>query len=79
MAGRPLFGISVVPVAADHAAIVEDVLLAEQAGLDLVGIQDHPYQRRYLDTFLLIADLLARTERMRFFPMSPACRCAGRR
>jgi alkanesulfonate monooxygenase SsuD/methylene tetrahydromethanopterin reductase-like flavin-dependent oxidoreductase (luciferase family) len=33
-----------------------------------VGIQDHPYQRRFLDTFALIADLLARTSRLRFFP-----------
>jgi alkanesulfonate monooxygenase SsuD/methylene tetrahydromethanopterin reductase-like flavin-dependent oxidoreductase (luciferase family) len=33
-----------------------------------VGIQDHPYQRRFLDTFALIADLLARTTRLRFFP-----------
>jgi alkanesulfonate monooxygenase SsuD/methylene tetrahydromethanopterin reductase-like flavin-dependent oxidoreductase (luciferase family) len=36
--------------------------------LDLIGIQDHPYQRRFLDTFALIGDLLARTERLRFFP-----------
>ncbi|MEA2448820.1 MAG: hypothetical protein QOG63_752, partial [Thermoleophilaceae bacterium] len=36
--------------------------------LDLVGIQDHPYQRRFLDTFSLIAFLAARTERIRFFP-----------
>lgn len=62
------FGISVVPTAADYAQIVEDVLLAEREGLELVGIQDHPYQRRYLDTFALIADLLARTSRLRFFP-----------
>ena len=41
---------------------------AERDGLDLIGIQDHPYQRRYLDTFALIGDLLARTERLRFFP-----------
>jgi alkanesulfonate monooxygenase SsuD/methylene tetrahydromethanopterin reductase-like flavin-dependent oxidoreductase (luciferase family) len=57
-----------VPIAAEHAAIVEQVLRAERAGLDLVGIQDHPYQRRFVDTFVLIADLLARTERIRFFP-----------
>jgi alkanesulfonate monooxygenase SsuD/methylene tetrahydromethanopterin reductase-like flavin-dependent oxidoreductase (luciferase family) len=63
-----LFGISVVPLAAEHARIVEQVLIGERAGLDLVGIQDHPYQRRFLDTFLLIADLLARTSRLRFFP-----------
>jgi alkanesulfonate monooxygenase SsuD/methylene tetrahydromethanopterin reductase-like flavin-dependent oxidoreductase (luciferase family) len=67
-AKRAQFGISVVPVAAEHAQIVEQVLIAERAGLDLVGIQDHPYQRRFLDTFVLIADLLARTQRLRFFP-----------
>jgi alkanesulfonate monooxygenase SsuD/methylene tetrahydromethanopterin reductase-like flavin-dependent oxidoreductase (luciferase family) len=66
---RPLrFGVSVVPYAADFDAIVEQVRAAEEGGLELVGIQDHPYQRRYLDTYSLIADLLARTERLRFFP-----------
>jgi alkanesulfonate monooxygenase SsuD/methylene tetrahydromethanopterin reductase-like flavin-dependent oxidoreductase (luciferase family) len=66
---RPLrFGISVTPSADAHPAIVEMALTAERTGLDLVGIQDHPYQRRFLDTFTLIADLLARTERLRFFP-----------
>ena len=65
---QPWFGISVTPVAAAHADIVEQVLAAERGGLDLVGIQDHPYQRRFLDTFALIADLLARTSRLRFFP-----------
>jgi alkanesulfonate monooxygenase SsuD/methylene tetrahydromethanopterin reductase-like flavin-dependent oxidoreductase (luciferase family) len=44
------------------------VLAADRAGLDLVGIQDHPYQRRFLDTFVLIGDLLARTKRIRIFP-----------
>ncbi len=62
------FGISVVPLAGAHRDIVEQVLAAERGGLDLVGIQDHPYQRRFLDTFALIADLLARTSRLRFFP-----------
>jgi alkanesulfonate monooxygenase SsuD/methylene tetrahydromethanopterin reductase-like flavin-dependent oxidoreductase (luciferase family) len=62
------FGISVTPTAADYPQIVEQVLAAERGGLDLVGIQDHPYQRRFLDTFALIADLLARTSRLRFFP-----------
>jgi alkanesulfonate monooxygenase SsuD/methylene tetrahydromethanopterin reductase-like flavin-dependent oxidoreductase (luciferase family) len=63
-----MFGMSVVPTAADYPQIVEDVLFGEANGLELVGIQDHPYQRRYLDTFALIADLLARTQRLRFFP-----------
>lgn len=69
MARRPpWFGISIVPLAAAFPAVVEQVLAAERGGLELVGIQDHPYQRRYLDTFALIADLLARTSRLRFFP-----------
>ena len=64
----PSFGLSVVPNADAYPAIVTQVLAAERAGFDLVGIQDHPYQRRFLDTFALIGDLLARTERLRFFP-----------
>jgi alkanesulfonate monooxygenase SsuD/methylene tetrahydromethanopterin reductase-like flavin-dependent oxidoreductase (luciferase family) len=62
------FGISVTPYAQGYREIVAQVLAAERGGLDLVGIQDHPYQRRFLDTFALIGDLLARTERLRFFP-----------
>jgi len=66
---RPLrFGLSVVPYASEYAGILEQVRVAEERGLDLVGIQDHPYQRRYLDTYSLIPDLMARTERLRFFP-----------
>ena len=62
------FGIFPVPSAEDADAVVEQVLAAERAGLDLVGIQDHPYQRRFLDTWSLIPFLAARTERIRFFP-----------
>jgi alkanesulfonate monooxygenase SsuD/methylene tetrahydromethanopterin reductase-like flavin-dependent oxidoreductase (luciferase family) len=62
------FGISVTPYAQTYPEIVEQVLAAEALGLDLVGIQDHPYQRRFLDTFALIADLLARTSRITIFP-----------
>jgi alkanesulfonate monooxygenase SsuD/methylene tetrahydromethanopterin reductase-like flavin-dependent oxidoreductase (luciferase family) len=63
-----LFGLSVTPTADAYREIVAQVLAADQSGLDLVGIQDHPYQRRFLDTFALIADLQARTSRIRFFP-----------
>jgi alkanesulfonate monooxygenase SsuD/methylene tetrahydromethanopterin reductase-like flavin-dependent oxidoreductase (luciferase family) len=62
------FGIFPVPDAARYQDIVADVEYADRAGLDLVGVQDHPYQRRFLDTFSLIADLAARTTRLRFFP-----------
>jgi alkanesulfonate monooxygenase SsuD/methylene tetrahydromethanopterin reductase-like flavin-dependent oxidoreductase (luciferase family) len=67
--GRPLeLGISLVPNLADLDLLRELPQRADELGLDLVGIQDHPYQWRYLDTFSLIGDLLARTERIRFFP-----------
>jgi alkanesulfonate monooxygenase SsuD/methylene tetrahydromethanopterin reductase-like flavin-dependent oxidoreductase (luciferase family) len=62
------FGYFPVPNADDHYEIVERVRVADETGLDLIGIQDHPYQRRFLDTFTLIADLAARTKRVRFFP-----------
>ncbi|HET6813307.1 MAG TPA: LLM class flavin-dependent oxidoreductase [Actinomycetota bacterium] len=41
---------------------------AERAGFDLIGIQDHPYQRRCLDTFSLLAALSTATERVGLFP-----------
>ena len=62
------FGIFPVPEADREEQVLEQVLLADRLGLDLVGIQDHPYQRRYLDTWTLIAYLAGRTERVRFFP-----------
>src|ERR687886_2841034 len=64
----PLFGIFPTPNAEDRDQLVEQVLLADRLGLDLVGIQDHPYQRRFLDTWTLMAYLAGRTERVRFFP-----------
>lgn len=67
-APEPLFGVFPVPNADERDQLVEQVLTAERAGLDLVGIQDHPYQRRFLETFTLIAHLAARTARIRFLP-----------
>ena len=45
----------------------ELVRAADEAGLDLVGIQDHPYQRHFLDTWSLIPALFSETERISFF------------
>jgi alkanesulfonate monooxygenase SsuD/methylene tetrahydromethanopterin reductase-like flavin-dependent oxidoreductase (luciferase family) len=62
------FGFFPAPNADHYRETVEQSRFADQAGLDLIGIQDHPYQRRFFDTFTLITDLAARTERIRFFP-----------
>jgi alkanesulfonate monooxygenase SsuD/methylene tetrahydromethanopterin reductase-like flavin-dependent oxidoreductase (luciferase family) len=61
-------GAFVVPDASDPAGLLEQALAVERGGLELVGIQDHPYQRRFLDTFSLLAFLAGRTERVRLFP-----------
>lgn len=39
-------GIFIVPDGTDPATSVERVIAVDRAGLDLVGVQDHPYQRR---------------------------------
>ena len=41
--------------------------MADEAGVDLVGIQDHPYQHHFFDTWSLIPTLLAKTKRVSFF------------
>ena len=65
---EPLFGVFPVPDAERQDAVVEQVLLADRLGLDLVGIQDHPYQRRHLDAWTLLSYLAGRTERVWLFP-----------
>jgi alkanesulfonate monooxygenase SsuD/methylene tetrahydromethanopterin reductase-like flavin-dependent oxidoreductase (luciferase family) len=60
-------GISFVPYADALDRGRELVRVADEGGLALVGIQDHPYQRRFLDTWSLVATLLAETERISFF------------
>ena len=67
--GRELeFGVSVEPLADPPDWAARIAVAADRAGLDLVGIQDHPYQRRFLDTWTLLATLVPVTGRIRFFP-----------
>lgn len=43
-------------------------LEAERLGLDYVAIQDHPYQRRFVDTWVLLSMIAASTTRIGLFP-----------
>jgi alkanesulfonate monooxygenase SsuD/methylene tetrahydromethanopterin reductase-like flavin-dependent oxidoreductase (luciferase family) len=61
-------GIFVVPDATDPGATLRQVETAERSGLDLVGIQDHPYQWRFFDTWTLLAYLAGRTSRIGLLP-----------
>ncbi len=67
--GRTLeFGASVEPLADPPDWAARMAKAADGAGLDLLGIQDHPYQRRFLETWTLISTLAPQTENLRFFP-----------
>lgn len=61
------FGFSLVPTL-DVGAHREIAVAAEESGLRLLGIQDHPYVTDYLDTFVLAATLLEATSRISVFP-----------
>lgn len=67
--GQPLmFGTFLSPDARNAGAVVELAVLADRAGLDVIGVQDHPYNPRFLDTWTLLAVLAAKTERIVLFP-----------
>ena len=61
-----MFGAMLEPERAVDAVAL--AVLAEQAGLDAVSLADHPYWPERLDTFTLLADIAARTDRVRVFP-----------
>src|SRR3954447_3937133 len=61
------FGIFPVPRADSVHEILQMARVADEAGFDLVGIQDHPYQRRFLDTWTLMAFVLSKTGRITVF------------
>lgn len=63
-----LFGIFPSPDAARAELVLELSAAADVAGLDLVTIQDHPYQAKHLDTWTLLSFLAARTTSVRLAP-----------
>src|SRR6476661_4176844 len=60
-------GISIIPDADSLDRNRELVRVADEGGLALVGVQDHPYQHHFFDTWSLIPTLLAETKRISFF------------
>src|SRR5215207_7020298 len=61
-------GIFVVPDAQDPARTVEQALAADRVGLDFVAVQDHPYQRRFFDTWTYLSYVAGRTRGVRLLP-----------
>jgi alkanesulfonate monooxygenase SsuD/methylene tetrahydromethanopterin reductase-like flavin-dependent oxidoreductase (luciferase family) len=60
-------GISIVPYADALDRNRELVRVADEGGLAFVGVQDHPYQHHFFDTWSLIPTLLAETKQISFF------------
>lgn len=61
----PAFGINIDPTMPDLEAPFARAAIADRTGLDLIAVQDHPYNRRMLETWTLLSMLAARTERVR--------------
>jgi alkanesulfonate monooxygenase SsuD/methylene tetrahydromethanopterin reductase-like flavin-dependent oxidoreductase (luciferase family) len=65
--GRPLrFGLFLEPYA--DSPLITLARTADTLGLDLIGVTDHPYQRRYLETWTALSVLAANTTQIRLFP-----------
>jgi alkanesulfonate monooxygenase SsuD/methylene tetrahydromethanopterin reductase-like flavin-dependent oxidoreductase (luciferase family) len=60
------FGYFLVPMA--DAPLLEFAREVEDRGLDYVAVQDHPYQRRFVDTWVLMSMIAATTTRVGIFP-----------
>lgn len=62
------FGYFLVPNHQDPPGTLALARSLDTLGYDLIGIQDHPYQRNHFDAFALIAMILGQTSRVRLFP-----------
>ena len=68
MAQPAAFGLNVDPHAGGLAIAGRIAAIADSAGLEYIGIQDHPYNADFLDTFTVITWLAAQTSRVHLFP-----------
>lgn len=67
--GHPLeFGVFLPPGAEDFATTLRLARAADELGLELVSIQDHPYNAANLDTWTSLSVIAASTTNVRVFP-----------
>jgi len=62
------FGVFLTPDASQPERLLALAALADELGFDLIGIQDHPYQRRFFDAWTLITAIAMRTQKIEVFP-----------
>ena len=63
-----IFGANIDPLWNEPGEPLRLARFAESLGLDLVTIQDHPYQPRFFETWTLLTHLAAGTESIDFVP-----------
>ena len=67
--GHPVkFGVFLTPDATRPSHLLELAGLADDLGFELIGVQDHPYQRRFVDTWTLLTAIAMRTKAVQVFP-----------
>jgi alkanesulfonate monooxygenase SsuD/methylene tetrahydromethanopterin reductase-like flavin-dependent oxidoreductase (luciferase family) len=67
--GHPVrFGVFITPDATQPDRPLALAELADELGFDLIGVQDHPYQRRFFDTWTLLTAMAMRTKSIHVFP-----------
>src|SRR5258708_8078678 len=67
--GNPVrFGFFATPDATQPQRALGSAVLADELGFDVIGVQDHPYQRRFFDTWTLLVAMAMRTTRVTVFP-----------
>src|SRR2546428_3439732 len=60
------FGVFVTAEATERP--LQMAALVDELGYEVVGVQDHPYQRRFFDTWTLLTAIAMRTEHITVFP-----------
>jgi alkanesulfonate monooxygenase SsuD/methylene tetrahydromethanopterin reductase-like flavin-dependent oxidoreductase (luciferase family) len=67
--GQPArFGVFLTPDATQPSRLLDLAILSDELGFELIGVQDHPYQRRFLDTWTLVTAIAMRTKTVQVFP-----------
>nr|WP_205864242.1 LLM class flavin-dependent oxidoreductase [Planosporangium mesophilum] len=63
-----MFGAFVTPDARDPHRTVALATTADTLGLDVLGVQDHPYQPGFFDTWTFLSTVASKTRRLILFP-----------
>jgi alkanesulfonate monooxygenase SsuD/methylene tetrahydromethanopterin reductase-like flavin-dependent oxidoreductase (luciferase family) len=62
---EPVFGLNITPGDSEKAFALART--GDQLGLDIIGIQDPPYNGTFLETWTLISTLATSTRKIRYF------------